>query len=347
MRRSQKNRWCAIAFVSVMSLATAQITLAVAQPRQERFSAAPGMARVVTDATGRRVTIPAEVHRIVTLAPNLTETVYALGLENRLAGDTDYCDTPEAAKSKPHVGSPLNPNLEAIVAMHPDVVLATTSINRRETVDALAKLGIAVYASDPRTVRGTLDSIVRMADLLGVGARGHALVARLQARLDALHARVEDRPLVHVLFVVWVDPLITIGQNTFIADALRCAGAESVILSTQNWPTVSLEEVVRLQPDYIVLTRSHIHSDGTQIKELSRRPVWKELRAVQLGHVVVLGKEIARPSPGLVDDVEALAHAVHPEAFATNLSTENPGFRNTLWAAAAASVKRGCDPCAP
>ena len=88
-----------------------------------------GVAHVVTDEVGRRVTIPPEVRRIVTLAPNLTETVYALGLEDRLAGDTDYCDTPPAAKSKPHVGNPQNPSLEAIVALHPDLVLATTSIN--------------------------------------------------------------------------------------------------------------------------------------------------------------------------------------------------------------------------
>ncbi|HZC66881.1 MAG TPA: helical backbone metal receptor, partial [Candidatus Dormibacteraeota bacterium] len=93
-----------------------------------------GAGRVVTDETGRRVTIPADVKRVVTLAPNLTETIYALGLEERLAGDTDYCDTPPAAKLKPHVGGAQNPSLEAIVALHPDLVLATTSINRIETV---------------------------------------------------------------------------------------------------------------------------------------------------------------------------------------------------------------------
>ena len=109
-----------------------------------------GVAHAVTDEVGRRVTIPPEVRRIVTLAPNLTETVYALGLEDRLAGDTDYCDTPPAAKSKPHVGNPQNPSLEAIVALHPDLVLATTSINRVETADALARLGIPVYTTDPQ-----------------------------------------------------------------------------------------------------------------------------------------------------------------------------------------------------
>ena len=88
--------------------------------------------------------------------------------------------------------------------------------------------------------------------MMGASEQGRELVRAMQQRLDALHARLNDRPLVHVLFVVWEQPLITIGQNTFIADALRWAGAESVVLSKQNWPQMSIEEVVRLQPDYIV-----------------------------------------------------------------------------------------------
>ncbi len=97
--------------------------------------------KIVTDGTGRRVAIPVNVRRIVSLAPNLTETVYALGLEDKLVGDTTYCDTPAAAREKPHIGAPLTPSLEAIVALHPDLVLAT-AINRWETVDAITKLGI-------------------------------------------------------------------------------------------------------------------------------------------------------------------------------------------------------------
>ena len=91
--------------------------------------------------------------------------------------------------------------------------------------------------------------------------KGTALVAQLQARLDAVHARIAELPLVHVLFVVWEDPLITIGQNTFIADALRWAGAESVIVANQNWPQVSMEEIVRLQPEYILFTANHSESN--------------------------------------------------------------------------------------
>ena len=143
--------------------------------------------------------------------------------------------------------------------MHPDLVLATTSINRPETADALLKLGIPVYTtSDPHTVTGNAGFHRGNRGLDGREESGAKMVADLQKRLDTLHALLQDRPMVHVLFVVWEDPLISIGQNTFIADALRWAGAESVITSGQNWPQVSMEEVVRLQPDYIVLTRAII-----------------------------------------------------------------------------------------
>jgi iron complex transport system substrate-binding protein len=275
----------------------------------------PGAARVVMDETGRRVAIPADVKRIVTLAPNLTETIYALGLEERLAGDTDYCDTPPAAKLKPHVGGAQNPSLEAIVALHPDLVLATTSINRIETVDGLAKVGITVYTTDPQTVRGMLESTARIAGLMGAEAQGSALVAKLQARLDAVSARLADVPPVHALFVVWEDPLITIGQNTFIADAMRWAGAESVILSQQKWPHISFEEVVRLQPEYIVFASDHAGFGAEELGALRSREAWKQLRAVELGHIAVISEEINRPSPGLVDAIEQLAREVHPKTF--------------------------------
>ncbi len=277
--------------------------------------AAQSSPRDVTDEVGRAMKVPAEVKRIVSLAPNLTETVYALGLADRLVGDTNLCDTPEAAKSKPHVGDPQNPSIEAIVALHPDLVLATTSINRIETADALKRLGIAVYTSDPHTVRGMLESTSHMADVIGADEQGAEVVGKLQHRLDALHARLSDRPMVHVLFVVWLEPLQSIGQSTFIADALRWAGAESAITSDQPWPHLSIEEVVRVQPEYIVFADDHVGA-ASEIADLRARPVWRDLDAVETGHVVNVNQEIVRPSPGLVDVIEQLARDLHPEAFA-------------------------------
>jgi ABC-type Fe3+-hydroxamate transport system substrate-binding protein len=200
--------------------------------------------------------------------------------------------------------------------MHPDLVLASTSINRPQTADALLKLGIPVYTSAPHTVTGMLNSTAEIADLMGTKDQGAKLVADLQKRLDALHALLQDRPMAHVLFAVWEDPLISIGQNTFIADALRWAGAESVITSDQNWPQVSMEEVVRLQPDYIVLTADHLKAENaTQGTDLSTRPTWRDLQAVKLGRVVVASDEMDRPSPGLIAAIEQLAHDFHPEVF--------------------------------
>ena len=280
-----------------------------------RSFAADRASTALVDGVGRRVDIPAQINRVVTLSPDLTETIYVLGLEDKLAGDTNYCDTPPAAKLKPHIGTAQNPSLEAIVALRPDVVLASTSINRRETVDALAKLGLAVYTTDPHTVRGVLDSIAAVANVLGAPARGQAVVGQLQGRLDALRVRLADLPLIHVLFVVWQDPLITVGPNTFIADALRWAGAESVILADQNWPQISFEEVVRLQPDYIVFTSRHAGDSDKVLGDLRTRSAWKGLHAVELGHVLDVSDEIARPSTGLVNAIEELARDVHPEAF--------------------------------
>jgi ABC-type Fe3+-hydroxamate transport system substrate-binding protein len=283
--------------------------------------------KLVTDETGRRMAIPLNVQRVVSLAPNLTETIYALGLDGKLAGDTTYCDIPPAAKEKPHVGAPQDPSLEAIVALHPDLVLATTSINRAETADALLKIGVPVYTSDPHTMAGMLNSTATMADLLGASEEGAKLVAELQRRLDALHTALQDRPMAHVLFVVWEDPLISIGQNTFIADALRWAGAESIIVANQNWPQVSMEEVVRLQPDYIVLTSDHLAAETHEhVNNLRERPTWRELRAVEAGRVVMASDEFTRPAPGLVDAIEALARELHPEAFSTSAAELAPNF---------------------
>jgi iron complex transport system substrate-binding protein len=301
--------------------------------------------RVVTDEAGRVVTVPADARRIVSLAPNLTETIYALGIEDRLAGDTEYCDTPAAAKMKPHVGAPLSPSLEAIVALHPDLVLATTSINRRETVDALAHLGIPVYTSDPHTVRGMLDSVERISELAGSAATGTEMVNRLRMRLDALQMRLADRPLVHVLFVVWESPLITIGQNTFIADALRWAGAESVVISRQNWPQIGFEEVVRLAPEYIVLS-NHTGAAPVEIERLRSSSGWKELDAVETGHVIVLTDEVLEPSPGLVDAIEQLARDVHPEIFDSQSKMKEPGGEVADRIALSAGRVKECAQCA-
>src|SRR5487761_1165970 len=276
------------------------------------------MTREVIDETGRRVAVPVDVRRIVTLAPNLTEIVYALGEQDRLVGVSNYSDYPADAKSKPRVGMQLNPNLEAIVAARPDIVLVS-AVNRYETVDALARLGIAVYGTDPHTVEGTLASIDHIGDVIGASAQAESVVANLRQRLDALKSKLAGVPSARVLFVVWQDPLTSLGQHTFIADALRFADAQSVVEAKQDWPQISLEEVVRLNPDYLVFASGHFGDAGARaqrLAELRSEAGWRELTAVREGHVAVISDEINLPAPGLVDAIEQLAHQLHPSAFA-------------------------------
>ena len=186
-----------------------------------------------------------------------------------------YCDYPPAAAKKHKVGGAINPSLEEIAALHPDLVLVTKSLNRLETVQQLDRLGIAAYATDPHTVDEIRTSVHRLADVLGnPAARRSPRQPAAAARIATCEQRLRNVPPKRVLFVVWTDPLISIGKNTFIADALAHAGATSVVDSSQDWPQISLEEMVRLQPEFLVFASSHSESVSRDVDALAKRPGW-------------------------------------------------------------------------
>jgi iron complex transport system substrate-binding protein len=279
-----------------------------------------------TDEIGRRVEIPSAVKRIVSLAPNLTEIVFALGEGDRLAGDTDYCDYPAEATKKPRVGGPVNPNLEQVVALAPDLVLATKAINRRETVEALARIGVPVYVTDPHSVDGMITSIEHIGKVLHAEKTAAPLAEGLRNRLSDLDRRMAGIEPRRVLFVVWTDPLISIGSGTFIADALRRAGARSVVNTTAEWPRVNLEEIVRLQPEFLVFPGAHGGDTQHDIEALRARPGWRDLDALRGGKIVIISDAINRPAPRMVDAVEQLARALHPESFARDGAPVAPAY---------------------
>ena len=282
-------------------------------------SAAPAVlppVRELTDEVGRKIQIPREVNRVVSLAPNLTEIVFALGDGDHLAGDTDFCDYPPEAAQKPHVGGPVNPNLEEVVSLMPDVVLAT-SINRRETVSALDRLGLPVFVTDPHTVDEMIATVEHIGSALGTEKSAAVLAAELRDRLSDLHRRLAGVSARRVLFVVWTSPLISVGRETFIADALRQAGGRSVVDTKAEWPNISLEEMVHLQPEVLVFASAHAGDTQHDIDGLRARPGWRDLAAMQHGDIVVVSDAINRPAPRMVDAIEQLARALHPEAFAS------------------------------
>jgi iron complex transport system substrate-binding protein len=300
----------------------ASTSASTAAQAQNRAPAAQTF-REVVDETGRTVRIPQPVMRIVSLAPSLTETVYALGLQDRLVGDTDYCDYPPEAQKKQKVGGAINPSLEEIAHLRPDVVLVTRHLNTLDTVHSLDALGIPSYATDPRNVDEIVASAKRLGDVLGAAEAGAALAEDLQRRLDVLRQKIGALPPRRVLFVVWTDPLISIGKDTFIADALRRAGAVSIIDSKQDWPQVNLEEVAHLQPEVLVFADSHSETTAQHLDVLATRPAWRILNAVRDRDFAVISEAVNRPAPRIVSAIEELAEKLHPEAFVERPISDN------------------------
>lgn len=294
---------------------SAQLQAQSSPPLSSAVSPAAPAAREVTDETGRTIRIPQTVNRIVSLAPSLTETIYALGLQERLVGDTDYCDFPPEAQKKTKVGGAINPSLEAIAALHPDLVLVTKSLNRLDTVRALAELGIPSYATDPHTVDDIISSTQRLAELLGAPETGVAITRDLERRLAETQQRIASAPQRRVLFVVWTEPLISVGKDTFIADALLRAGAVSIVDSAQSWPQISLEEVVRQQPDFLIFAESHSETAPPDVEALASLPGWRVLDAVRNRRYALVSDAVNRPALRIVAVIEDLAKQLHPEAF--------------------------------
>jgi len=301
-----------------VTFAAATLLLGTAPSRAQSASLSSSTSPVyyeVRDETGRSVRIPQPVRRIVSLAPSLTETVYALGLQDRLVGDTEFCDYPPDAQKKTKVGGAINPSIEQIAALHPDLVLVTKGLNRLETVHALDNLGISSYATDPHTVNDIIASSKKLADLLGVPEAGASVAAEMERQLAALQQRLASSPAKRVLFVVWHQPLISVGKHTFIADALRYAGAVSIVDAEQDWPQVSLEEAARLQPDYLVFAASHSEASPPGLEALSTLPGWRIMDAVSDRRYAVIGDAVNRPAPRIVSAIEELARQLHPDVF--------------------------------
>jgi iron complex transport system substrate-binding protein len=329
------------------ALCVAAILLFRAALSHAQTPATPGVApatppayREVIDETGRAVRIPQPVRRIVSLAPSLTETIYALGLQDLLVGDTDYCDFPPAAQKKPKVGGAVNPSLEAIADLRPDLVLVTRSLNRLETVHSLENIGIPSYGTDPHTVDQIISSTKRLADVLGAPEAGSALAKDLERHLAETQKRVSSLAPRRVLFVVWREPLISVGKDTFIADALQHAGGTSIVDSSQSWPQMNLEEVVRQQPDYLVFAESHSETAPSDVNVLSSLPGWRILDAVKNRRYAVVSDAVNRPSPRIVSAIEDLAKQLHPEAFVETQENSDekeekpkPAPQNLSWSA--------------
>lgn len=265
-----------------------------------------------TDGIGRQVRIPRHPQRIISLAPNITETLYLLGAQDRLIGDTIQCTWPEDAKRKPKIGDLLNPNYEVILAAKPDLVIASTAGNDRNAVMKLAGLGAPVYVAAPRNVEKIFQSVHDIAQITDCSARGSQLIAQMSERLDRIKARIGGLPPVRAFFITWLDPLLAPGKNTFENDVLSLVGVISITADIpQYYPRYSLEQVIIKNPDVIITVKQ----EGNPIPDFRKIAGWRNLPAVQKGKVFILTEYLQHPSPLFLDGLEELSRKLYPERF--------------------------------
>jgi cobalamin transport system substrate-binding protein len=269
----------------------------------------------VTDLLGRRMTIPQNPRRVVSLAPNITEIVYALGQAHRLVGATTYSDYPSDAANLPKVGSYVHLDLERIVSLAPDLCLAIKDGNPIAAVSRLESLGIPIYAVDPRDLESVMDTISRIGDLLQAKKQAEKQVQSMRRRIravESLVAQTDHRP--GLFFQIGVSPIVSVGSNTFIHELIVRAGANNLAEGNTSYPRFSKEQVLGMSPDIIIITSMARAAVFEKIKQDWYQ--WTDLPAVKNDRIYFKDSRLFnRPSPRLVDALEILVRLIHPEMF--------------------------------
>lgn len=269
--------------------------------------------RQVTDEAGRKVSVPATIERFISLAPNLTEIAYAIGAGDRLVGNTTYCDYPEQAKTVQRVGDTLQPNIERILALRPQLILISTSSQLEAFTRQLQEHAIPVYVTDPHDLEGVFRSIQNLGQLLDRQAQAEQLVDKLRSRIAVVEDAVKNRKPVRVFYQLSAEPLYTAGRDAFVTDLIRRAGGLSVTADVpEAWPRYSEESVVAARPEAVILPAGG--SMGAANADVASG--LKKSPAVLNGRVFKInGDFLVRPGPRAVDGLEAIARAMHPEVF--------------------------------
>ncbi len=270
------------------------------------------------DGLGRPVAVPMRPQRIVSLAPSVTDSLLALGASGRVVGVSDYCVLPPGTPAITRVGGLLNPSLETIRALRPDLLIGTTSGNDPALARQAETLGLPLYTIDTPDVERVLAAIDDLARLLGEEQRGASVVGGLRSRLEAVRSRVAGRRPPRLLFIVWSDPLVVPGRTAFLTDALARAGGDSVTADAPTaWPSFDTESAIARAPEVILTTPQN----RGLLDRLRRNAAWAGVPALLSGRLMTVGEAIEQPGPGVVSGIEEVAQALHPDAF------DGPGGR--------------------
>jgi len=265
----------------------------------------------VFDDLGRLVAINGTPQRIVSLAPSNTEILFALGLGDKVVGVTDWCDYPPEALEKEKVGGYDNPDVEKIAALNPDLVLAGYG-NPIEVVYTLAGLGLTVFGIKTTNLDDLLNDIRRVGEITDKEQEAANLTANMAAKIKAVAdvtSQLEERP--RVFYMLWHDPLWTVGSETFIHELIEKAGGVNICANITGYATISIEEVLARNPEVIIT------SSWPGVYEWAMNSTELEVTAArQSGSVYTCDDNLVqRPGPRLVKGLEWFAYFIHPEIF--------------------------------
>ncbi len=275
--------------------------------------------RQVTDDLGRKVTIPVEISRVVSLAPSATEMIFAAGGGDRLVGVTTFCNYPEEAKSIAKIGDTMSPNMESIVALKPEVVFVSTASQIKAFAKTLEQNGIAVYVIKLESTIEIFDNLMKLGTIFdtfeAATNTGKALSERREQvcmKTDGCLDRDKDERApnpVRVFIQISKEPLFTAGEDSFLNDLILDAGGVSVTANIKTaFPKLSKETAANLDPQVIILSESPDNQEPNEV--FSNSP------AVKNGRVYKVNADLlSRPGPRLVDALEQIARDLHPEKF--------------------------------
>lgn len=268
----------------------------------------------LVDQAGRSVAITRPVKRVVSLAPSVTEIVFAVGGSDLLKGATRFSDTPKDALALPRVGTYARPNVERIAALNPDLVIGVRDGNPLWTVDALERLSIPFFVVYPKDVEGLLAAIRLVGGAIGREAEGAAVADRLAGRIAAVAGKVRGAPRVRVFVQAGLDPLVAAGGGTYINDVVRLAGGENVFEHIKGWPKLNAEAVLKARPEVFIIV--YMGRDKNPGRARDRWLGWPEIPAVRAGRVHLVESNLyCRPSPRVAELLEEVAGLLHPEIF--------------------------------
>jgi iron complex transport system substrate-binding protein len=269
--------------------------------------------KTVTDQVGRRVVVPSDPQRVIALAPSITEIIFALGRENCLKGVTKYSDFPKQASKLPKVGSYVYLDLERIVSLRPDLCIAIKDGNPKEAVEKLESIGIPVYAVNPKNIETVINTVIEIGKLLNASKKADALAKNMRHRIkrvEALIAKTDLRP--GIFFQIGIDPIVSVGTDTFIHELIIKAGGRNLAEGPVSYPRFSMEQVLSLAPDIIIITSMARSVVFEQVKEEWNK--WPNMPAVKNGRIFLEDSNLFdRPTPRLVDGLELLLKLIHPE----------------------------------